>query len=174
MKQDNLSISNSNAFTLIELILYIGIASILLVTISSFLFILLESRVKNQTIAEVEQQGIQAMQIITQTIRDAEGVNSPTQGTSGSTLSLDVITAGNDPTVFDLSSNTLQITEGSGGAVSITNSRIIVSDLTFRNLSYSNAQGAIKIEFTLTHINPEGRQEYGYSKTFYGSASIRK
>ena len=164
MKQDNLSISNSNAFTLIELILYIGIASILLVTISSFLFILLESRVKNQTIAEVEQQGIQAMQI----------VNSPTQGTSGSTLSLDVITAGNDPTVFDLSSNTLQITEGSGGAVSITNSRIIVSDLTFRNLSYSNAQGAIKIEFTLTHINPEGRQEYGYSKTFYGSASIRK
>ena len=57
---------NNRGFTLIELLLYITISSVMLLAISVFLSALLQSKVKNQTIAEVEGQGIQVMQMITQ------------------------------------------------------------------------------------------------------------
>ena len=73
-------------FTLIELLLYIAIASIIVFTTASLLRFTLESRVKNQTIAEVEQEGIQVMQLITQTIRNATAISSPAMATKNKVL----------------------------------------------------------------------------------------
>ena len=164
---------NNKGFTLIELLLYIGIASVMLLIISVFLSTLLQSRVKNQTIAEVEQQGAQVMQIITQTIRNAEGINSPTQGASASSLSVDVFNTSDDPTVFDLSSGAIRVTEGAGSAVPLLNSRLTASGLNFQNLSRDNTSGVVRVQFTLTHMNIENRNEYDYNKTFYASAGLR-
>ena len=169
-----ISVKNTQkGFTLIELLLYIGIASIMLLVTSVFLSTLLQSRVKNQTIAEVEQQGAQVMQIITQSIRNAENINFPSQGASASLLSLDVFNSSDDPTVFDISGESVRATEGVLPAVFLTNSRITASDLIFQNLSRDNTPGIIRIQFTFTHINTEGRNEYDYQKTFYTSASLR-
>jgi len=161
------------SFTLIELLLYVSIIWTVILSMAGFLFLLMQSRVKNQTIAEIEQQGIQVVQIITQVGRNAEAINSPSQGTSASSLSFDVVAAANDPTVFDLSTGTIRITEGTGSPVSLTNSRITASDLTFQNLSHPSTPGTIRIQFTLTYNNPSGRNEYNYNKTFYGTASLR-
>lgn len=166
--------NKSGGFTLIELILYVGIASILLLAISFFLAMLIQSRIKNQTIAEVEQQGLQVMQIITQTARNSEAITSPAPGASASLLTLDVINVANDPTVFNISSNAIRVTEGINSAIALTNSRVNVSNLTFQNLSRANTPGAIRIQFTITHINPEGRNEYSFAKTFIGSATLRQ
>lgn len=165
---------SQSGFTIIELLLYVAISSVILLVISLFLQTLLESRIKNQTIAEVEQQGLQVMQMITQTARNAEAITSPAQGASAATLTLDVITVANDPTIFDLASGVIRITEGTGSAVSLTNSRITASSLTFQNLSLTSTPGTIRIQFTLTHVNPEGRNEYSFTKTFTGSATLRQ
>ena len=164
----------NQGFTLIELLLYVAISSVILLVISLFLQTLLESRIKNQTIAEVEQQGLQVMQIITQAARNAEAITSPALGASASTLSLDVITGTNDPTMFDVSSGIMRITEGAGSAVSLTNSRITASSLSFSNLSRASTPGTVRIQFTLTHVNPEGRNEYNFAKTFTSSATLRQ
>ena len=164
----------SAGFTLIELLLYVGIASIILLVTSLFLSTLLQSRIKNQTIAEVEQQGLQVMQFITQTARNAEAITSPATGVSASSLTLDVITVANDPAIFDLSGGVIRITEGVGSAVPLTNSRVTVSALTFQNLSRATTPGTIRIQFTINHINPEGRNEYNFTKTFTGSATLRQ
>ncbi len=161
-------------FTLIELLLYVSIASILLLATSAFLFALLESRTKNQTIAEVDQQGIHVIQLITQAARNAETITAPTVGTSASSLTLDVITAASDPTVIDLSSGVIRITEGAGSAVELTNSRVTASGLTFQNLSRASTPGTIQIQFTLTYVNPSGRNEYDFTKTFISSATLRQ
>jgi len=166
-------LQTNQGFTLIELLLYIAIASIMLFTTTLFLQTLLESRIKNQTIAEVESQGLQAMHIITQIIRNAEAVTSPSSGSSDATLTLDVVDSGDDPTIFDLSSGTLRITEGIDPAVPLSNSRVVVSGLVFENLSRTDTPENIRVEFTVTHINTEGRNEYNYSRVFYGSASLR-
>lgn len=160
-------------FTLTELLLYISIVGAVILSISGFLFLLMQSRVKNQTISEVEQQGIQVMQLVTQTGRNAEAITSPAVGTGSASLTLDVITAVSDPTIFDLSGNAIRIKEGTGSAIPLTNSTVTASGLTFQNLSRAGTPGTIRIQFTLTHINPSGRNEYDFSKTFYGSATLR-
>lgn len=165
---------NSTGFTLIELMLYVGLASILLMSTSLFLSVLLTSRVKNQTIAEVEGQGIQVMQIITQTLRNADSVNLPLPGATLSSLNLITYTGSLNPTIFDLSSGVIRITEGAGAPVALTNTRVSVSSLTFQNLSRLNTPYTIRIQFTLSYINSIGRNEYNYSKTFIGSASLRQ
>ncbi len=135
-------------FTLIELLLYVSILGAVILSITGFLFILLQSRVKNQTISEVEQQGIHVMQIITQTGRTASSINFTT--------------------AFDLSGGTIR-----ENAIALTNSRVVASALTFTNLSRANTPGTVRIQFTLTHTNPSGRNEYDYNKTFYGTATVR-
>ena len=165
---------NCAGFTLIELLLYVGIASIMLLVTSLFLLTLLQSRVTNQTIAEVEQQGLHVMQLITQTVRNAEAITLPTIGAIASSLTLDVIAIASDPTIFDLSSGAIRIKEGAGAVIPLTNSRVTASALTFQNLSRANTPGIISIQFTLTHVNPEGRNEYNFTKTFTGSAALRQ
>src|SRR3989338_9592365 len=154
-------------FTLIELLLYIAIASIIVFTTASLLRFTLESRVKNQTIAEVEQEGIQVMQLITQTIRNGTAVNSPTIGNSAVSLSVDT-------TVFDLSGGSIRIKEGAGAAVNLTSSKITVSSLNFQNLSRVSTPNIVRVSFTVTYTNSSGRNEYDFTKSFYGSARLRK
>lgn len=168
------NLRTKSGFTLIELLLYVSIAATMLLAISILFSVLLSGRVKNQTIAEVNEQGVLAMQIMTQAVRNADSINLPSAGASASTLSLVMPTPAQNPTVFDLTSNVIRTTEGAGSAVPLTNStRVTVSSLTFQNLSLSGTPGTIRIQFTLTHINPSGRNEYNYNKTFYGSASLR-
>ena len=174
MKNLQSKLKNKNGFTLIELLLYVAISGVILLITSLFLQTLLESRIKNQTIAEVEQQGLQVMQIITQTLRNADAINSPAQGASAATLSINTYTGANNPTVFDLGSGAIRIKEGVGAVIPLTNSRIVASALDFQNFSRADTPDTIRISFTLTHINPEGRSEYNFSKIFYGSASLRQ
>lgn len=160
-------------FTLIELLLYISIAAIIVFTIASLLRFTLESRVKNQTIAEIEQQGLQVMQLITQTVRNATIINSPTIGNSVASLSLAVVDGANSPTVFDLSSGVIRIKEGTGATVNLTSSKVTVSSLSFQNLSRVGTPNIIRVSFTITYTNSSGRNEYDFTKTFYGSADLR-
>lgn len=140
---------NQKGFTLIELLLYVSIVGAIIFSIAGFLSLSMQSRVKNQAIAEVEQQGVQVMQIITQAGRNAADVSFTS--------------------VFDLSGGVIR-----QNTIALTNSRVVASALTFQNLSRAGTPGTIRIQFTLTRINPSGRNEYDYSKTFYSSVSLRK
>jgi Tfp pilus assembly protein FimT len=165
---------SQKGFTLVELVLYVSICSILLLAISSFLSFLLGARVRSQTITEVNQQGFQVMSLITQTIRNGRSIQIPSMGTSSSTLS---VTTGNallNPTIFDLSSSTLEIKEGSKAAIPLTNSRVLVSGLTFQNVSSgSSTEKIVRISFTIDSVNQGGRSEYSFIKSFSGSATLR-
>ena len=89
-------------FTLIELLLYVAVAGGLLASIAYFFAMTVDSRIKNQTINEVDQQGTQLMEYMTQTIRNATSITTPTAGTNGSSLTLAVPTGALSPTVFDI------------------------------------------------------------------------
>lgn len=167
------SILNYKAFTLIEILLYISIFSVLVFTFSAFLTLIFQSRVKFQTVSEVDQQGLQVSRLITQTVRNAKKINLPIQGASGDTLSLDLEDPLKTPTIFNSSGTNLQIKEGTDAIVPLTSSVITVSGLSFQNVSKNNTSGTMKFQFTLTYINNSGRNEYDYTKTFYGSASLR-
>lgn len=163
-----------NGFTLVELLIYIAIVGIVVGGISTFFVLLVSSRSKNQTVSEVEQQGTQVTELITQTLRNATTINLPAIGTSGSTLSIAVADLSKSPTVFDISGANIRITEGAGQPVVITNTtRLTASNLVFENLSRPGTAGVVRIHFTLTHINASNRNEFEFAQTFWGSGALR-
>ncbi len=161
-------------FTLIELLLYISLVSVMIFSIVTLYMNLVSARVKNQVVGEVEQQAVQVLQIITQTGRNATVINNPLANQVGTSLSLAVVDGTKNPTVFDLSGGVIRMTEGAGSAVPLTSSSVSVSGLTFSNLSSSGSPGTFRVQFTLNFVNPDGRNELNYSKTFYASATIRQ
>jgi Tfp pilus assembly protein PilW len=165
--------SLNQGFSLLELLLYVSLSAIMLLVISVFLSTLLQARLKNQTIAEVEQQGDRAMTLILQTLRNADSITSPAVGNTAAALSFNVLTPIKNPTVFNIINGIINISEGAGGPVALTNNRVTASGLSFQNLSRASTPGIVRIQFTLTAVNNSGRQEYSFSKTFISSASLR-
>jgi len=161
-------------YTLIELLLYVSMIGILLGGVTTFFATAVEARVKNQSISEVNDQGVYIMELMTQTIRNATDVTVPAVGATGSSLTLTVPTGSLSPTVFSLNGSTLQIKEGTAAAVPITNSKVAITALTFKNLSRSGTQGIIQINMTLERVNTTGRNEYEYERTFTTSVSLRQ
>ncbi len=315
-------------YTLIELLLYMAIVSVLLSSVVTFFGVTVDARVKNETINEVNEQGAGAMDYITQTIRNATSITTPAAGANSASLTLVVPTGSLSPTVFDAnttvlgfnqdggttdssdsnfmnatkfiasasgtvstlyalvgatigsspnnqaqmaiysgtsapstllassasvtltanswnafpistvsvasgqtywlayntngtattqndlrrqttgtnqsmflaqtfstwpaswsgsadaiqaslyapittgSSTALRVTEGVGSPVLLTGSRLQVSGLTFKNLTRSGTAGVVQVSFTLGHLNPAGKNEYDYQKTFASSAEV--
>lgn len=166
IKEKKIKSSINDGFSLVEVLLYLAIVSVMILVITTFSFTFFQSRIKNQTIAEVEQQGIQVMNMISFEMRNAEdfSINAPDDITLNST----------DPIRFYLQNERLFVQRGvTGSPIELTSSRLIVSDVLFEDLTRSGTSGTIRFNFTLTHVNPEGRNEYDYQKTFISSATIR-
>lgn len=164
---------NQKGYTLIELLLYVAMIGILLLGASSFFSLSLSARIKSQSITEVNQQGVAAMEYITQTIRNATSITSPAAGATSNSLTLVVPNGSLSPTIFNLAGSTLQVKEGAAAAIALTNSTIGVGSLTFKNLSRSGTDGIIQISFVVSRTNAGGRPEYNYQQTFTSSVSLR-
>lgn len=167
--------SANQGFTLIELLLYVSIVGVLLTSISMFFATTADARIKNQSISEVNQQGTAIMELITQTIRNADAVTVPAVGATGASLTLTVPTASLSPTIFNLSGaspNAVQIKEGTGATVPLSNSKVTVSALSFKNLSRASTPGVVQVSFTISRVNLSGKNEYDYQKTFTGTATV--
>ena len=164
----------SAGFTLIELLLYIAIGALILIATSALLMVLIESREKDQIAGEVEGQGLAALALITQSIRNATAINSPASGVSASSLSLSVPGSAS-PTVFDLNNGTLRISAGGAQPAAITDAgqRVVVSNLTFSNLSLAGTPGIVRINATLNGSSASSWYSYNYSRNFTGTASLR-
>ena len=166
---------NQKGFTLIEMVLYVSVCSIILLSLSTFLTFLLGARVRSQAITEVNQQGFQVMYQLTQTIRNGRSIQVPSIGTSSSTLSITTANPILNPTIFTVSSSTFTIKEGSTASIPLTNSRVRVSNLTFDNVSsLSSTDRVIRISFIIDYVNTSNKTEYSYTKTFTGSATLRQ
>jgi type II secretory pathway pseudopilin PulG len=162
-----------SGYTLIELLLYITIVGTILLSVTGFFGVVMEARIKNKTINEVNQQGIAAMDAMTQTIRTATSITTPAAAGSGASLTLVVPTASLSPTIINLSGTVLQIKEGAGAAISLTSSDVQITSITFKNLTRSGTNGIVQISFTMSYNNTTGRNEYDYQRTFVSSAEVR-
>ena len=160
------------AYTLIEVLVYVGLTSSLMIVIVSLVTFLLQNRVKSQTINEVESQGTILMQQLSKIIANARGIDMPVSGTSLNSLSLDVYNSSNDPTVISVNGSELQITEGTLAPITLTSNKVLISQVNLISSGAGTTNGSIKISFTLSYNNPGNLQEFNYQQNFYGSASI--
>lgn len=170
-----------SGFTLIELVLYLGILAGLMLTIATFTGLMTGVRIRYQAAREVEREGLAAMHFMTQLIRNSQTTSgwppTPPNSAESSSLRLDY----GSTKVFELGANpgleqpTVGLENGvivlSDTAVApkpLTSNSVVASQLIFRQKS-----GSVRIEFILSVLNPSGRADQNYSQTFYGSANFR-
>ena len=161
-------------FTILEFLLYIGLVGIILVVAGAIGLNVLFGKAKLAAIEEVSQNARFIIEKIADRVRNAEAINSPSQGTTTFLLSLQMSDPAKDPTVFDVSGNSLRMQEGGGAAITITSSEVIVSGVQFSNISYPDTPGTVRIQMTVKFVNLDSRQEYNFEKTFYTTTNIRE
>ncbi len=148
-------------FTLIEFLIYIAVLAVVLIFTTGFLWDIVLGNVKEASWQEVQQNFRFALTKISQEIKKATGVNSPSSpGDSANSLYLIMADPNLSPTVFDISDGKLIITKGTSGPYELTSDQVTVTNLNFTNISYPGTPGIIQIEMTIEHINPGNRIEY--------------
>lgn len=164
---------NKTAFTLIELLLYVAIVSVLMLTISAFLNMVMAAKEKRQVISEVEQQGINITYFISRNIKAGSGITAPALGVSSSTLTLSSTDTTRNPTVFKLVSGVIVINLANGADIALNNNQVIASNFVCNNFGNAGTPGSIDCQFTLSAVNNSNRSEYSFSKKFSVTTSRR-
>ncbi|MFA5747094.1 MAG: type II secretion system protein [Candidatus Paceibacterota bacterium] len=168
-------ISKKSGFTIIESMIYIGIASGVLVVLFSFAWQIVYGGVKAQSIREVQQNSRLAMERIAESVLNAKDITVPaSRGNNGTTLSLTMYDPSLSPTVISLSSGKVVITQGGEGPYEITNDRVEVTNLRFTNVSYSTARETVRVQMTIIYKNQSKFSYYDASMQTEGTFSLRK
>ncbi len=183
LKSQNSNLKTHRGFTLIEILIYIGLVSVFLIICTSFAWTAINSKIKSQAILEVQQNARLAIERMVQEIHAAKDINIAQSDfdinlafpeNAGRKLSLVMEYAGIDPTEFDVSFNILQIKQETSGPYALTSSNVKVTDLTFTNLStVNNKTRNIRIRLAIEHINPEDREPWEASVTLETTAELR-
>lgn len=159
-------------FTFIEVILYVAIVTIMMASLIPFAWNVIGGATKSSSQQEVSSQARLISERIKYEIRNANALNSPGVGASGSVLNLNSPTA----TIIDLSSGKVRISKDGGtNYVDLNSTDTIVTNLTFTSYSSSdNKTKNIQFSFTIDDNYGSTRQEFDVpSQTIQGSAEVR-
>jgi len=177
MKLKKKKILNNHGFTLLEVIIYIGILGMILVAFVYFAISISNIRTKNYVKQEVQANARMAMNLITQRIKAANGINAglSTFDSDPGELSLSMADSLNNPTIINLDQDDgiLQIKEVSDAPVALTSDEVKVTNLVFTDLSSSNTKGNIRVDISINYAD-NGDQAYNYSMTLQSSANLRQ
>lgn len=164
---------NKKGFTLVEMLIYIAIFSIFIITINVFFNMISSYRERGEIIMEVNNQGPSVVRFITRSIRNAKSINTPIPGLSGDSLVLETYDPLTNPTVFSITENgVLQVKEGIEESEFLINDKVIIENLVFKNIGSVGGDGAIEFSFRLKNRSSIKKTEF-FSSDFYGTASIR-
>jgi len=164
-------------FTLIELIIYIGLTAIVVVSLLRVMLVVVGTREKTETISVVQQELRFAMNRMTTTIHDALDIDVPGSvfDLNNGVLSLTMGDPAADPTIFSLLSNRLHIQEGTSVALPLTSTDMIIDQLRFTNLSAPDTYGTVKIVMHATDaVAGSADKTYTDTMTLETSVSLRQ
>jgi len=165
----------ASGFTLLELLVYIGIVVVVITAVTALTIDLLRGRAKATSLEVVNQNARLVLERMTTAIREANLVNrlDSVFGSSPGRLSLEMPIVGQNPTVFDVVANELRITEGSGGvATPLTSPDVEVASLTFTHLNQATSEG-IQISLTVRRKNVSGAPEFTVVQTYVAGTIVR-
>lgn len=165
-------LKNKKGFTLFEVIIYVAILGMIVVSFISFVLAISNVRTKSYVVSEVNSNLRIAMDLISQKIRSAEAVTSPLSGVVLASLELDM--PNSEPTiVFALQDGVLYLTEDIITENAITNPEINITFLKFTNLGASGKRDSLQIEMVAEYRNANS-QEYNYSNSLKTTVNLRK
>ncbi len=163
-----------NGTTLIEILLYLALISTLVMAVLAFFSAVISAREKAATMLNVDQQSMQIMQQINQEVRSSDGIASPLPGESAGSLSLSQGSEDSESVLtFSLEDGRLVLNDVTSEVSYLNSGYVSITELSFKNVSRPETNDCIRIQFTISHVNPDGRSEMSYTKNYYGGACVR-
>ena len=165
--------SKNQGFSLLELLLYIAILSVISVVLATAFISLNKGRAQAEARIEVNSNIRFVVERITQDINDASSVTLPILGSPSSSLSLIV---GGQSVVYSVSSGVLQRTFGTNPSESITSSSVIADPPTFTMIQNFNSvlvATTTNIQTILNIKYNSASPDWNYSTNIKSSASLR-
>ncbi len=156
-----------SGFTLIELIIYLAIVSIILVSISYLMLDLLGGQTKNYANQDINQQLRFITNLLTKDVKAAQDIGS----ISSDTLVLTMI---GDDIIYYFDGSNKQLTRqlGSNEALRLGDGQIEVTG-SFIDRSYLSRSKNIEVVLNLNFINQQNRIDYNASTTAIFSVELR-
>lgn len=171
----NKKIKKNTGFTLLELLIYISILSILVVTISSTFISLSKGRGQSQAKSEVNNSIRFATELMRQDLKNASVVSNPSlAGDANSTDTLTLTRTG-VTIVYDVLGGVLRRKEGNSTEVAVTDSSILVSAPIFTRIeNTSNAFGTtnVSIKINMTFDYNSKSSDWIYSTSLQTTVSL--
>ena len=158
------------SFSLFELLIYISILSIVLISLSNFFWPIKKSFLYSSALLELERNLNSALSVISYNIRQAEGINFCA---GGSYLDLKMSDASIDPTVFSLNNGVIYIKQNGESQYPLTGNKIYVDSLSFEEMTNpSPAKPSVKIVISAHYIGP-GREVSELQRTVRSTVGLR-
>lgn len=137
--------------TFVELILFIGLMGMMSATVIPMLMNSSESRMRQDAIALVEQNGAQVIQSIMQEVRMAEKILYPTVGSGGHVLALQTGDSDTNPTLIGMDNGKIIMTKGKDRRI-LTSELVGVTSFDVDNTSSSEDTSSAVIVFNIRRI----------------------
>ena len=148
-------ITTTHEFTLLEVLIYLGIFVILLRGFMLFAFSMLTASQRAITQIEIADNSRFTIQKLQRVLQGAKAINSPAIGASAASLSINTATASWNPFVIDVANGALRFKKGTAAPIPITNSLVTVSSVSFKNYSFSpNTKNTIRFKARITSVDP--------------------
>lgn len=140
---------DQKGYTFVELILYMGIFSMLMLAMFQLLTSIFDVQIESQSTANVPQDGRYIMSRFSYDIGRTQSISSPSIGTSSASLKL---FDGTTTNTYSLSNGNLILTSSPSGSVNQLNSfNTVVSNLSFLRLADNSMQNdTVTISYTVT------------------------
>lgn len=145
MKTEKCKLKIKSGFTLIELILYMGIFSILLFVLTDIFISSLKIKTSAESTAVINQDGRFIFSKLANDINNSNSISAPALGATASTI--DLILYGIPETIRFNNGNIELVTGGNTYVLNSIDSQI--TNLAFTRLGNANGKNTIRINLTL-------------------------
>lgn len=146
--QLKISTTSQKGFTLIEQLIYMGLLSIFLITLTEMFVSILNVRKESEAVSAVEQDGRFILARLAYDLNRADSITTPAAaGATGNTL---VIVIGGVSYTYSLNGTNIQIAS-TVATEKINSTGTTVSNLTFQRIGNGN-KDTIKTQFTINGV----------------------
>jgi len=165
-----------SSFTLLEILVYIGVFSIVMGVLISFIIWVTHSNIKAQAIRETSDNAREVLETMVYEIKTAKSVYIPTSTSTQLSLeTLNYLPEGESFTYIDffLCGTQICFKKESQIPVALTSDKVEIKDLNFTLIGNVTSTPSVQIALKADYKNPQNRPEYQASVNVTTTASLR-
>jgi Tfp pilus assembly protein PilV len=150
---------HQRGFTLIEVLLFVGMFSIMVVAFMSIFVSVSDVSLRQTSAAEVGSQSQYLLQTI-QFYVERSSVIDLAKDTATSTLKLRMASSTEDPTIIRLSGTAVTLQQAGGAVITLTSSKVNVANLVFTKAENPPGHDSVAISFTIQNSSANLKQKF--------------